>query len=130
MVNNKPNLLFNKAFSSAEKIEYGGHVTELFSEDKDLDAHDIVSFYDFKNRRVVLYGTNFGNIACVEENTSTGYEYFILYNRTSPMQHLLPFRSIDSRDLAYIHGDEEEDIPNISERVDYLISSFQEFFVE
>lgn len=130
MFTNKPNLLFNKAFSSAEKIEYSGHVTELFSEDKDLDPHDIVSFYDFKNRRVVLYGTNFGNIASIEERILNGYDYFVIYNRNSPIRHLLPFRSLADRDLVYIHGDEEENIPNIAERVDYLIAGIQEFFVE
>lgn len=130
MVTNKPNLLFSKAFSSADHIEYGGHVTELFSEDKDLDPYDIVSFYDFKNRRVVLYGTNFGNIASIEEKTSNRYDYFVLYNRNSPIQHLLPFRSITDRDLSYIHGDKEENIPNIIERIDGLISNIQEFFVE
>ena len=125
----KPNTLFSKTFSSAERIEYSGQITDLTKgrETAKLEIEDVVSLYDFKNRKVVIYGTNFGNVAIVEEATALGYIYSVLYDRTSPIRHMLPFRDLDTRDLLYIFGDEEHEVPNISMRVDLLISTLRDY---
>lgn len=129
---NKQSTLFSRIFSNSEKIEFTGKPTQLVnsSAEVQLETNEVVSFYDFKNRRNVVFGTNFGNIVLTEELSSLGNTYTVLYDLNSPIKHLLPYRSLDERDLLYVCGEEESDSPNISTRVDMLILSLQEFFEE
>jgi hypothetical protein len=117
-------------FASAERVEFSGKVTDLLNSQSALhmEIEEIISFYDFKNRRTVVFGTNFGNIAVVEENSSLGYIYTVFYDRDSPLKDMLPFRDLCERDMSYIFGNEEEGLPNISVRVDLMISAIREYF--
>ena len=131
MINNaKPNALFNRMFASAERVEFNGKVTDLLNSQSALhmEIDEVISFYDFKNRRTVVFGTNFGNIAVVEENSSLGYIYTVFYDKDSPLKDMLPFRDLCERDMSYIFGNEEEGLPNISVRVDLMISAIREYF--
>jgi hypothetical protein len=125
-------LHFNKIFNSSERIEYTDHISKITNANTaaDLTTSEVISFYDFKNRRVVVFGTNFGNIAVIEEKAVDKYDYFILYDGNSPLKHLVPFRNLDERDLVYICGDDDERIPDISSRVDLLIEGIQNYYTE
>lgn len=122
----KPSPYFIKVFNNSERIEFTDQLNKLI--DLELETDEVVSLYDFKNRRVIVFGSNFGNIILVEEQGTVGVTYFVNYDRNSPVSQMLPYRSIDERDLLYICGSsDEDDEPNISERIDMMLQKLQDY---
>lgn len=117
--------IFDKAYNASEAITYGARLITLLN-NEDLQVDDHASIIDFKGRRVLLYSTMLGTILVVEDKTISGISYYIMYNRISPLSHMLPFRVIGHRDLVYICGDEEDDIPNIMTRVHDIMNHLEE----
>lgn len=122
---NKCNLHFSKAFTNAEHIHYDKAAIIAVKELK-LSNEEVVSFTDFKDRRVIVFGTNFGNFGVTEECSDDKYSYLTSYNKSHPLKDLVPSLTLTDQDLLYVCG--SEDYPNISERVDSLIASIQEYF--
>ena len=121
----KYNIYFSKAFTSAESIHYDKTAIVAVKELK-LSNEEVVSFTDFKDRRVIVFGTNFGNFGVTEECNDGKYSYLTFYDKKHPLKDLVPSLTLTDQDLLYVCG--SEDYPNISERVDLLIASIQEYF--
>ena len=122
---NKRNLHFSKAFSDTENIHYD-KAAIVAIKDLKLSNEEVVSFTDFKDRRVIVFGTNFGNFGVTEEYSDGHYSYLTSYDKKHPLKDLVPSLTLTEQDLLYVCG--SDDYPNISERVDLLITSIQEYF--
>lgn len=131
--------IFDKAYNHATHIDHDGKPCDMIDVNIELDGS--VAYTDYKDRRVIVFDTELGNVALIEEKTfvpqpnitlqgiktlSNSVVYSVLYKTPSPLIHLLPFKVVDYRDVLYICGDGDE-ILNISERVSDLIFDIAEY---
>ena len=121
----KTDVNFSKAFASAEKVDYD-QVAIVAIKDYLLERDEIVAYRDFKDRRVILYWTEFGTMSIVEENNV----YLAVYDKHSPLKDMVPWVTLDDQDVLFICGcNTENDVqPNICERVNNLIESIKNFY--
>lgn len=125
----KGSKIFDKAYNETDAITYGGRLTSLLN-NEDLEVDDHASIIDYKGRRVLLYSTLLGVLLVVEDKGLSGINYYIMYSHKSLLSHILPFRIIGHRDLVYICGDEEDDVPNIMGRVHSMMYDLEYDYFE
>ena len=121
----KTDVNFNKAFASAEKIDYD-QVAIVAIKDFLLERDEIVAYRDFKYRRVILYWTEFGNFAITEDGT----DYVVAYAKGSPLGDLVPWFTLDAQSVLFVCGCSTEAVtqPNICGRVNNLIESIKKYY--
>ena len=121
----KANTHFSKAFASAEKIDYDRSAV-MALKDILLERDEVVAYRDFKDRRVLLYWTEFGTMGIVEENNV----YLAAYDKHSPLKDLVPWVTLDDQGVLFVCGcNTENDVqPNICGRVNNLIDSIKNFY--
>ena len=121
----KTDVNFSKAFASAEKIDYD-QVALVAIKDFLLERDEIVAYRDFKDRRVILYWTEFGNFAITEDGT----DYVVAYVKGSPLGELVPWFTLDEQSILFVCGCTTEAVtqPNICGRVNNLIESIKDFY--
>ena len=121
----KANTCFSKAFASAEKVDYDQPAIVAIK-DFLLKRDEIVAYRDFKDRRVILYWTEFGNFAITED----GAFYVVAYDKGSPLGDLVPWVTLDEQGVLFICGCNTEDDtqPNICGRVNNLIESIKNYY--
>ena len=121
----KSNEYFNKAFASAEKVDYD-QVAIVAIKDFLLERDEILAYRDFKDRRVILYWTEFGNFAITEDGT----DYVVTYAKGSPLGDLVPWFTLDAQSVMFVCGCSTEAViqPNICGRVNNLIESIKNYY--
>ena len=121
----KANACFSKAFASAEKIDYDQPAIVAIK-DFLLKRDEIVAYRDFKDRRVILYWTEFGNFAITED----GAFYVVAYDKGSPLGDLVPWVTLDEQSVMFVCGCDTEAFsePNICGRVNNLIESIKNYY--
>ena len=121
----KANTCFSKAFTSAEKVDYD-QVAIVAIKDFLLERNEIVAYRDFKDRRVILYWTEFGNFAITED----GFDYVVAYDKGSPLGDLVPWFTLDEQSVMFVCGCTTEAVtqPNIRGRVNSLIESIKNYY--
>ena len=121
----KANMHFSKAFTSAEKVDYD-QVAIVAIKDFLLERDEIVAYRDFKDRRVILYWTEFGNFAITEDGT----DYVVAYVKGSPLGDLVPWFTLDAQSVMFVCGCNTgvNSQPNICGRVNMLIESIKNYY--
>ena len=121
----KTDVNFSKAFASAEKIDYN-QVAIVAIKDFLLQRDEIIAYRDFKDRRVILYWTEFGNFAITEDGT----DYVVAYVKGSPLGDLVPWFTLDAQSVMFVCGcnTEVNSQPNICGRVNMLIESIKNYY--
>ena len=121
----KSNEYFNRAFGLAEKLDYD-HAAIVAINEVMLDRNEVVSYRDFKDRRVILYWTEFGNFAITEDGT----DYVVAYVKGSPLGDLVPWFTLDAQSVMFVCGcnTEVNSQPNICGRVNMLIESIKNYY--
>ena len=121
----KTDVNFNKAFASAEKVDYD-QVAIVAIKDSLLERDEILAYRDFKDRRVILYWTEFGNFAITED----GADYVVAYAKGSPLGDLVPWFTLDAQSVLFVCGCSTEAVtqPNICGRVNNLIESIKNYY--
>ena len=121
----KTDVNFSKAFASAEKVDYD-QVAIVAIKDFLLDRNEVVAYRDFKDRRVILYWTEFGNFAITED----GADYVVAYAKGSPLGDLVPWFTLDTQSVMFVCGCSTEAVtqPNICGRVNNLIESIKNYY--
>ena len=85
----KVNPCFNKAFANAEKIDYDRSAV-MALKDILLERGEVIAYRDFKDRRVILYWTEFGTIIITHHD-------YISFRNNQP-------KIIQNDAMDYCHG--------------------------
>jgi|JFJP01.1.fsa_nt_gi hypothetical protein len=122
---NQPDIGFSRIFTNSERIEFSdtkGNLLNII-----LKSDEVISLYDFRDRRVIVFGTDLGNISITEEQKTDKFSYFINYKKDNPIEQILPYRNLGERDMCFICGCNDDTDINISERINIFLQKLHEY---